>query len=146
MSFHIHKKKKNTVKSVSKYYTQHHSPVYICFFDASKGFDKINHFKLFRKLLGRKTSNVIVRYTCTPTPCVKWSRCISDYFSISNGVRQGRILSPKLFSVYVDDLSDKLVKSKVGCSIDNLVMNHFMYADDICFMAPSRSSCFTGNN
>ena len=36
-----------TVKSVSKY-TQHHSPVYTCFFDASKAFDKINHFKLFR--------------------------------------------------------------------------------------------------
>ena len=46
-------------------------------------------------------------------------------------------MSPKLFSVYVDDLSNKLVESKVGCSIDNLCMNHVMYADDICFMAPS---------
>ena len=65
--------------------------------------------------------------------------CISDYFSISNGVRQGRILSPKLFSADVDDLSDKLARSKVGCSIDNLCMNHvmYMYADDICLMAPS---------
>ena len=33
-----------TVKSVSKYYTQHHSPVYTCFLDASKAFDKINHW------------------------------------------------------------------------------------------------------
>ena len=61
----------------------------------------------------------------------RYRRHISDYFSISNGVRQGGILSPKLFSVYVDDLSDKLVESKVGCSIDNLCMNHVMYADDI---------------
>ena len=139
------------MKSVLKYYTQHHSPVYTCILDASKAFDKINHFKLFRKLLGIKTSIVIVSTsinmkTRTPTPCVKWSRCISDCFSISNGVRQGRILSPKLFFVYVDDLCNKLVKSKVGCSIDNLVMNHVMYADDICFMAPSRSSCFIGIN
>ena len=52
-------------------------------------------------------------------------------------VRQGRILYPKLLCVYVDDLSDKLVKSKVGCSIDNLCMNHVKYADDICLMAPS---------
>ena len=43
----------------------------------------------------------------------------------------------KLFSVYVDDLSDKLVESKVGCSIDNLCMNHVMYADDICLMPPN---------
>ena len=68
--------------------------------------------------------------------------CISDYFSISNGVRQGRILSPKLFSVDVNDLSDKLARSKVGCSIDNLCMNHvmYMYADDICLMAPSSAA------
>ena len=37
----------------------------------------------------------------------------------------------------IDDLSDKLVKCKVGCYIDNLCMNHVMYADDICLMAPS---------
>ena len=58
-------------------------------------------------------------------------------FCTSNGVRQGGILSPKLFSVYIDDLSDKLVKCKVGCYIDNLCMNHVMYADDICLMVPS---------
>ena len=59
------------------------------------------------------------------------------FLSISNRVRQGGILSPKLFSVYIDDLSDKLVKCKVGCYINNLCMNHIMYADDICLMAPS---------
>ena len=130
-----------TVKSVSKYYTQQHSPSYTCFLDASKAFDKINHFKLFRKLLDRKTPIVIVRillfWYSKQTVCIKWGRCISGFFCISNGVRQGGILSPKLFSVYIDDLSDKLVKCKVGCYIDNLCMNHVMYADDISLMAPS---------
>ena len=59
------------------------------------------------------------------------------FSSISNDVRQGGVLSPKLFSVYIDDLSDKLVKCNVGCYIDNLCMNHVMYPDDICLMAPS---------
>ena len=62
---------------------------------------------------------------------------MSDYFYVSNGVRQGGILSPKLYSVYVDDLSDYLVKSQIGCHIDNVCVNHVMYADDICLMAPS---------
>ena len=89
-----------TVKSVSKYYTQHHSPVYTLILDASKAFDKINHFKLFQKILDCKTPIVIVRillfWYSKQTVCVKWGRCISDYFSISNGVRQGGILSPKI--------------------------------------------------
>ena len=46
-------------------------------------------------------------------------------------------LSPRLFLVDVDDLSDKLVESKVGCSIDNLCMHHVMYADHICLKTPS---------
>ena len=66
--------------------------------------------------------------------CVKWGNCMSDYFYVSNGVRQGGILSPKLYSVYVDDFSDYLVKSQIGCHIDNVCVNHVMYADDICLI------------
>ena len=101
--------------------------------------------KIFELCLSVILENYLLFWYSKQTVCVKWGRCISDYFSISNGVRQGGILSPKLFSVYVDDLSDKLVESKVGCSIDNLCMNHVMYADDSCLMAPSPAS-FTGIN
>ena len=87
-------------------------------------------------MLDRKPSIVIVRilllWYSKQAVCVKLGRCIFYCFSISNGVRQGGMLSLKLFSVNVEDLSDKLVKSKVGCSIDNLCLNHVMYADDIC--------------
>ena len=73
-----------TVKSVSKYYTQQHSPSYICFLDASKAFDKINHFKLFRKLLDRKTPIVIERillfWYSKQTLCIKWGRCFLFFF------------------------------------------------------------------
>ena len=30
-----------------------------------------------------------------------------------------------------------LVKSQIGCHIDNVCVNHVMYADDICLMTPS---------
>ena len=49
----------------------------------------------------------------------------------------GGILSPKLFAIYVDDLSHELTLCKSGCYIDDQCMNHVMYADDICLMAPS---------
>ena len=63
-----------------------------------------------------------------------------DYYYVSNGVRQGGILSPKLYSVYVDDLSDYLVKNEIECHIDNVCVNHVMYADDTCLMAPRPTS------
>ena len=46
----------------------------------------------------------------------------SDYFTISNGVRQGGILSPRLFAVYVDDLSKQLIDARSGCFIEHHVL------------------------
>ena len=79
--------------------------------------------------------DIVLFWYSKQTVCVKWETCMSDYFCISNGLGQGGLFSPKLFSVYVDDLSDKLIKSKIGCHIDNLCMNQVMYADNIYLMA-----------
>ena len=48
----------------------------------------------------------------------------------------GGILSPTLFSIYMDDLSFILSESEKGCHIDDLCINHVFYADDLCLMAP----------
>ena len=58
------------------------------------------------------------------------------YFTISDGVRQGRILSPNLFSVYIDDISMLLINSGIGCFIENICFNRVFYVDDLCLMAP----------
>ena len=61
---------------------------------------------------------------------------MSDSFKISNGVRQGGILSPKLFAVYLDKLSVAPNKSGIGCNVGACV-NHLFYADDLCLLAPT---------
>ena len=65
------------------------------------------------------------------------SKANSDYFNVSNGVRQGGVLSPKLFAIYIDDLSNELVLCKSGCYINEQCMNHVIHVDDICLLAPS---------
>ena len=42
-----------TFKQIIEYYCNHSSPAYICYLDASKAFDRVNHWKLFKKLLDR---------------------------------------------------------------------------------------------
>ena len=122
-------------------YVSLNSPVYICYLDASKAFDRINHWSLFNKLLNRSVPKIVVRFIMfwytNQTFTVQWGSCLSIPFTCSNGVRQGGILSPLLFNVYVDDLSTDLNNLKTGCNINNIYLNHFMYADDTVLVAPS---------
>ena len=69
--------------------------------------------------------------------CIKWGTAVSQYYRISNGVQQSGILSPKLFALYMNELSGALSHCKAGCYINEQCMNHIMYADDICVMAPT---------
>ena len=68
--------------------------------------------------------------------CIRLGAEMSPYFTISNGVRQGGMLSPSLFVVYMDDLCSLLNTSRIKCHIDDVCINHVFYADDICLMAP----------
>ena len=48
------------------------------------------------------------------TMCVRWGSSVSSKFTVSNGVRQGGILSPFLFNIYMDDLSVNLKACQTG--------------------------------
>ena len=112
-----------------------------CFFDASKAFDKVNHWNVSKKLIRRGVPAIIIKllvfWYSRQTICVKWGSLTSQSFTVTNGVRQGSIISPHVFAVYVDDLSSSLIKSSHECRINDVVINHLFYVDDLCLMAPS---------
>jgi len=51
--------------------------------------------------------------------------------AVTNGVRQGGVMSPYVFAVYLDELSIQLGSTRMGCTFGNIVVNHLMFADDI---------------
>jgi len=76
-----------------------------------------------------------LKFSATPTPSPQpW---YSSPFTVTNGVRQGGVLSPYLFAVYLDELSIQLGSARVGCTVGNMVVNHLMFADDIYVFSPS---------
>ena len=68
---------------------------------------------------------------------VRWGDTMSDWFVIEAGVRQGGVLSPIFYCIYVDDLVDVLVMLGVGCYLLNTFLSILLYADDMALLAPS---------
>ena len=95
---------------------------------------------MFKQLIVRNFPIILICILCfwyrSQELCLLWGNTRSSIFTISNGVRQGGILSPKLFSVYMDNLSKLLINSGIGCYIDKVCFNHVFYADDVCLIAP----------
>ena len=63
---------------------------------------------------------------------------MSESFLSLNGLKQDGILSPFLFSIYINNLWNGLEKLKIGCCIGHVYLFGFSeYADDIILLAPS---------
>ena len=68
---------------------------------------------------------------------VRWDTTTATPFLVTKGVKQGRILSPILFHVYMDDLSIKLNQSGISGDIGGHLINHLFYAGDLCLISLS---------
>ena len=68
---------------------------------------------------------------------VKWGSVISESFTVMNGVKQGRVLSPVLFAVYTDGLLLRLQESGIECHMGGHYAGALAYADDIALISPS---------
>jgi len=57
---------------------------------------------------------------------------LSEPLHVTNQVRKGEVLSPYLFTVYLDDLFLAINDIKAGCYMVEILLNDLMFADDIC--------------
>ena len=111
--------------------------------DASKDFDRVNVLALFKTLYSRGMYiylRLLMKTYEEQQIRIRWNNSISDYFTIINGVKQGGVLSPVLFSIYLDQLITQLSHLGMGFYMNGLFTGVFIYADDITLLAPSRAS------
>ena len=71
---------------------------------------------------------------------VRWGNKVTPDVGISNGVKQEGVLSPVLFTVYLDELLRRMSNSRLGCYIGNIFCGTLAYADDVIILAPSVAS------
>ena len=125
---------------------------FLCFVDFRRAFDSVNHVLLFNVLstefgiVGNMYKSLLSLYSNPVTRVILTSEKSSmqtDYFDCPLGVKQGDILSPTLFSMFVNSLTVDLKNSNIGVSLDlpsgSIIVNHLIYADDLVCIADSAS-------
>lgn len=126
------------IKSGNKY-------MYGIFIDFERAFDSVPHSKLFDKLFNLGCSTKFIRiignlYNQASFE-VQANGIKSNSIQVTEGVLQGEVLSPLLFSLYISDLESYLRKHDLeGCSLnattDILIL---FFADDIIILARSQA-------
>ena len=64
----------------------------------------------------------------------------SERFLVKNGVKQGGVLSPVLFCIYIDGLLKRLARSQTGCTVGVVYVGALAYANDLLVLAPTPSA------
>ena len=114
---------------------------YVALLDAEKAFDKVWHDGLFNKL--EKTNidpahNALLRSFYSDLESqVFWDGKTSESIPILQGVRQGGVLSPLLYNVFIDGLIKLLKEKNLGCHHLNQYTGVIVLADDVALVSTS---------
>ena len=109
--------------------------------DMNKAFDLTLHSVLFKKMLAAGFPAIFLRLFIhiymNQVANVRWNSELSSTFTITNGVRQGAVLSAILYCFYCEGLFTLLEQRRSGCWLKGRYYGIFGYSDDNWLLAPS---------
>ena len=118
---------------------------YCAFVDFQKAFDWVSRDLLLYKLQdsfdihGRLFNNLSTIYSSSVSK-IKLNGKLSPSFDVTSGVKQGDIISPILFSMYLNDLATGVKGLNCGIDINGYNCSILLYADDIVLISPDEKS------
>lgn len=128
---------------IQRYCHQENRKIFSCFVDFSKAFDTIPRDLLFKKLLdyginGKFFNNIKTMYT-NDNCCVKVGNKLTESFPANQGVKQGCILSPLLFNIFLADIVERFTTENCRpIKIDESQnLGCLLWADDIILLSHS---------
>ena len=108
---------------VGKYVTAKRCPLYLAFMNLSTAFDRVSRPALWSALIDMGLDGALVNFLfCMHNGMNAAVRCgpsgeLTDNFELTRGVRQGCVLAPLLFILYINNLSDRLKNATVDVPI-----------------------------
>ena len=114
--------------------------LYVCFVDFKCAFDSVWRQALTYKLIindvGGNILNILVSVYGEVRYCVKPVMVIQSFIS-NVGVKQGSVLSPILFNLFMADLTQIFGGSCDPIELYDTTMNCLLYADDLVWVSES---------
>ena len=125
------------IHDCATFYNEKNTPLFLCSLDAERCFDSIWHDGLLFKLwpiLPYHHWLFLLRWYKSLNATIRWNGESSRAFCITKGMRQGSVLSPALFNIFLDDLLKELKQVPQGLRVHDVHLNSCAYADDVTLM------------
>ena len=73
---------------------------------------------------------------CKQQASVQWNSHLSHTFPVKNGMKQGAVISPFLYCIYIDNLFKILRKKRNGCWVNSYFAGIIGDADVLLLLGP----------
>jgi exonuclease III len=117
-------------------------PVYISFVDLEKAYDRVDRRLMWKTLeeygVNRQLIRAIASMYSDSKSCVRILGRKSEMFRVDAGLRQGCVLSPLLFIIYMDRIARRSLGQE-SVTIGSVNASHLLFADDLAILASSQS-------
>ena len=136
------------VREICEKYLKKGKDVYFAFLDLEKAYDRVDRDAMWNVLrlygVGGKLLKAVKSMYAGSKACVRVGNEMSEWFTVRVGLRQGCVMSPWLFNLYIDGVVREVNARVLGRGVELIdandnawQMNQLLFADDTVVVADS---------